>query len=165
MEQARPIKEKSSHKQSFLMIGHKWTLEKTETVEEKKKESMMNETTKSLMDLPVELLVKIFNFLPNHHHDIRCGISLTCKKFHEICKDESLVLVKDLCIYGDKQLSYGLRDFEAVSGIIIRSQDLTSLKIKALNLDTAKQLVRIALRDCPKLIHLEIVEIPEMESG
>ena len=117
-------------------------------------------------DFPVEVLVRIFNFLPNH--DIRCGVALVCKEFQKISQDESLVPVKDLVIHGDKQLSYGLRDFEAVSEIIVRSKNLTSLKIKALNLETAKQLVRIALQSCPKLIHLEIGETPEMpptESG
>ena len=148
MEQARPIKEKTSRERT--------SLEKTETVNEKKKKSTSNE----MMDFPTEVLVKIFNFLPNH--DIRCGVSMTCKKFHEICQDESLVPVKDLVIHGDKQLSYGLRDFEAVSDIIVRSKKLTSLKIKALNLETAYQLVRKALQECPKLIHLEIVETPEM---
>ena len=83
MEQARPIKEKTSHK---------WTLEKTETGLAWKKESMMNETTKSLMDLPVELLVEIFKFLPNH--DIRCGVSLACKMFYETCQE--FFPVKDL---------------------------------------------------------------------
>ena len=112
------------------------------------------------MDLPVEILVKIFNFLPNH--DIRCGVSLTCKIFQKICQDESLVPVKDLCIHGDKQLSYDLRDFEDVSDIIVRSKSLTSLKIKVLNLETAKRLVHIALQACPKLINLEIVEASEM---
>ena len=157
MEQVSPIKEKTSRKR---------TLEKSETVEEKKKKSMTNEMTKSLMDFPVEVLVKIFNFLPNH--DIRSGVSMACKKLNEICQDESLVPVKDLCIHGNKQLSYGLTDFEVVSDLIARSKNLTSLKIKALNLDTAKQLVQIALQSCPKLIHLEIVETPEMppsESG
>ena len=156
MEQVSPIKEKTSRKR---------TLEKYDTVEEKKKKSMTNEMTKSLMDLPVEVLVKIFNFLPNH--DIRCGVSMACKFFYEICQNESLVPVKDLVIHGNKQLSYGLRDIEAVSDIIVGSKNLTSLKIKALNLETAKQLVRIALQSCPKLIHLEIVETPEMpeESG
>ena len=153
MGQAGPIKEKPSRKR---------TLEKTETVREEKKKSRIN----GWIDLPVEILVNIFNFLPNH--DIRCGVSLTCKHFHEICQNESLVKVKDLCIHGDKLLSYGLRDFDAVSNIIVRSKSLTSLKIKALNLETAKQLVRIALKACPKLIHLEIVEIiemnPELES-
>ena len=51
---------------------------------------------KLLGDMPNEILVKIFNFLPNH--DVRFGISLACKRFHEICQDETLVLVKDLCI-------------------------------------------------------------------
>ena len=148
MEQARPIKEKTSRERT--------SLEKTETVNEKKKKSTSNE----MMDFPTEVLVKIFNFLPNH--DIRCGVSMTCKKFNEICQDESLVPVKDLVIHGDKQLSYGLRDFEAVSDIIVRSKKLTSLKIKALNLETAYQLVCKALQECPKLIHLEIVETPEM---
>ena len=62
---------------------------------------MMRETTKSLAELkamPIEVLVKIFNFLSNH--DIRCGVSLACKQFYKICEDESLVPVKDLCIYG-----------------------------------------------------------------
>ena len=63
---------------------------------------MMKKTTKSLIveleDLPVEVLVKIFNYLSNRN--IRCGVSLVCKRFQEICQDESLVPVKDLCIYG-----------------------------------------------------------------
>ena len=101
----------------------------------------------------MEVLVKIFNFLPNR--DIRCGVALAWKKFQEICKDESLVPVKDLCIYGDKKSSYWLRDYEAVSGIITQSMNLTSLKIKA-NLTTTKSLVRIALKNCLKLVHLDI---------
>ena len=134
--------------------------------EETKKATTKELTLPGLMDLPVEVLAKIFNFLPNQ--DIRCGVSWACKRFYEICTDESLVPVRDLCIYGDKNRFYRLRDFDAVFGIIFRSQELTSLKIKALNLETAKQLVRIALQSCPKLIHLEIVEKSEMpppESG
>ena len=134
---AAPIKEKTTHNR---------TLEETKTVEEEEKKKSMKIMDFS-MDLPVEILVKIFNFLPNH--DIRCGVSLTCKNFQKICQDESLVPVKDLCIHGDKQLSYGLRDFEDVSDIIVRSKSLTSLKIKALNLETAKRLVHIAFEACP----------------
>ena len=126
----------------------------------------MKETTKSLAEmelkaLPVEVLVKIFNFLPNH--DIRCGVSLVCKKFQEICQDESLVPVKDLCIYGDKKYLW-TTNIEAVSKIIVQSKNLTSLKIKALEPDSVNQLVTIALQACPKLIHLEIeiFETPEM---
>ena len=150
MEQAAPIKEKPSRKS---------TLEETKTIKEDEKKKSMKIMDGS-MDLPVEILVKIFNFLPNH--DIRCGVSLTCKIFQKICQDESLVPVKDLCIHGDKQLSYDLRDFEDVSDIIVRSKSLTSLKIKALNLETAKRLVHIAFEACPKLIHVEIVEPSEM---
>ena len=91
---------------------------------------------------------------------------MTCKIFQKICQDESLVPVKDLCIHGDKQLSYGLRDFEVVSAIIARSKNLTTLKIKALKLDTAAtNLVSIALKSCPKLINLEFAETPEMTEG
>ena len=123
--------------------------------------------------LPVEVLVKIFNFLPNH--DIRCGISLTCKKFYEICQDESLVPVKDLCIYGrilgrymvkDSRKwanDYNLRNIEAVKDIIIQSKNLTFLKIKLLNPNATSKLVSIALKACPKLRHLEIVEPPDGE--
>ena len=83
----------------------------------------MKEMTKSLpelMDLPVEVLAKIFNFLSNQ--DIRCGVSLACKRFYEICRDESLVPIKDLCIFGDKKCFYRLRDIEAVSEIIVQSK-------------------------------------------
>ena len=73
-----------------------------ETILSKRMKTMMKEASKSapeeLKALPVEVLVKIFNFLPNR--DIRCGVSLACKRFYEICQDESLVPVKDLCIYG-----------------------------------------------------------------
>ena len=118
--------------------------------------------------LPVEVLVKIFNFLPNH--DIRCGISLTCKKFYEICQDESLVPVKDLCIYGrilgrcrvpDLRKwanNYNIRNIEAIKDIIIQSKNLNFLKIKSLNTKATSKLVSIALKACPKLRHLEIVE-------
>ena len=64
--------------------------EKIESVDENGKKTMVKEMFKPLPALeamPVEVLVKIFNFLPNH--DIRCGVSLTCKKFYEICQDES----------------------------------------------------------------------------
>ena len=60
--------------------------EETELMEEekRKKSAMTKEVTKSMImelkDLPNEILVKIFNFLPNH--DIRCGVSLACKKFN-----------------------------------------------------------------------------------
>ena len=110
--------------------------------------------------LPVEVLAKIFNFLANE--DIRCGVSLACTEFYEICQDESLVPVTDLCIYGDKNRSYFLRDIEAVSDIIIQSKNLTCLKMKGLNLITANILLSIALDACPKLIELEIAETPEM---
>ena len=127
---------------------------------------MMKKTTKSLMveleDLPAEVLVKIFNYLSNR--DIRCGVSLVCTRFQEICQDESLVPVKDLCIYGqpmgpeskDKQQFYGLGNIGAVFDVM--SKNLTSLKIKALNPEAVGQLVSIALQSCPKLVHLEIIE-------
>ena len=135
----------------------------------------MKESTKSLA-LPVEVLVKIFNFLPNH--DIRCGVSLVCKKFQEICQDESLVPVKDLSIYGYHYWSggnpqrYDVRSIEAMSDIIFRSQNLTSLKVKPWissgdlirgypkyhsYYESADKLVSIALQNCPKLIHLELL--------
>ena len=132
----------------------------------RRKKMMMKKTTKSLIaeleDLPVEVLVKIFNYLSNR--DIRCGISLVCKRFQEICQDESLVPVKDLCIYGqpmgpeskDKQQFYGLENIGAVFDVM--SKNLTSLKIKALNPEAVGQLVSIALQSCPKLVHLEIIE-------
>ena len=139
----------------------KSTKEKTSPIKEKTQKAII---MKELMDLPVEVLAKIFNFLPNH--DVRCGVSLACKKFHEICQNESLVQVKDLCIYGDKERSFGLRDYEAMSNIIVRSKNLTSLKIKALKLDkAATNLVTMALQNCPKLIQLEIVETEEMWEG
>ena len=116
-----------------------------------------------LEDFPAEVLVKIFNFLSNH--DIRCGVSLACKRFYELCKDESLVPVKDLCIYGDKWRFYSLRNTETVSDVILQSKKLTSLKIKALNLATTNDLLSIALNACPKLVKLEIVETPEMTTG
>jgi len=127
---------------------------------------MMKKTTKSLIaeleDLPVEVLVKIFNYLSNR--DIRCGISLVCKRFQEICQDESLVPVKDLCIYGqpmgpeskDKQQFYGLENIGAVFDVM--SKNLTSLKIKALNPEAVSEMVSIAIQSCPKLVHLEIIE-------
>ena len=130
--------------------------------EKRKKLAMTKEVTKSLTELkelPNEILVKIFNFLPNH--DIRCGVSLACKKFKEICQDETLVPVKDLCIYGDKKYLW-TTNFDVVSDIIVQSKNLTSLKIKALQPDSVNQLVTIALQACPKLIHLEILETPEM---
>merc|ERR1739848_22561 len=84
---------------------------------------------KLLRDMPNEILVKIFNFLPNP--DVRFGISLACKRFREICQDESLVLVKDLCIndpFLDGQDHYD-RYMEHISKKIVQSKHLTSLKI------------------------------------
>ena len=145
----------------------------------KKKKAMMKETTKSLPPaelkaLPIEVLVKIFNFLPNH--DIRCGVSLVCKKFYEICQDQSLVPVKDLCIYGtpvewesereesevgrqEGKKRYMIELYDVLK-IISKSKHLTSLKIKALNSEAVNELVSKAFRACPKLTHLEIIETP-----
>ena len=146
----------------------------------KRMKTMMKETTKSLAELeafPLEVLVKIFNFLPNH--DVRCGVTLACKRFKEICQDESLVPVKDLCIYGHpfgpkskkkghegkqpywlcqsaEQRQYG--GDEAIFDIIRQSKNLTFLKIKALDPETVNNLVSIALQACPKLTNLEIIE-------
>ena len=131
----------------------------------------MTKSLKELKDLPVETLVKIFNYLPNH--DIRCRVSLACKKFKEICQDESLVPVKDLCIYGHPvgrkskkkgqkgKRCYSLKNIGAISDIIVQSKNLTFLKIKALKPETVNDLVSIALQACPKLTHLEIIETPK----
>merc|ERR1719242_2564199 len=59
-----------------------------------------------------------------------------------------------------KQL-YCLSDDGAVFDIIRKSKNLTFLKIKAINFETINELVSIALQACPKLTHLEIIEIPE----
>ena len=123
---------------------------------------------KTLEDLPVEVLVKIFNYLRNH--DIRCGVALTSKKFQKICQNESLVPVKDLCIKGhyyrsedenifsDAEKLYGLRNVGAVFATICQSKYLTTLKIKALNYESVNWLVSTALQVCPKLVHLDIVD-------
>ena len=149
--------------------------EKIESVDENGKKTMMKEMFKplpTLEEMPVEILMKIFNFLKNY--DIRCGVSLACTKFYEICQDQSLVPVKDLSIYGpvdrkskkkDNQ-SYSLWYIEAcfietVSEVITQSQNLTFLKIKDLNLETVDELVSTAFQACPKLTHLEIVETPQ----
>ena len=116
-----------------------------------------------LEDFPVEVLVRIFNFLPNYN--IRCGVSMACKKFQKICQDEFLVPVKDLCIKGHyfkywsggKQV-YGLRNIGNVIDVIIQSKYLTTLKIKALSQESTYHLVSTALEVCPKLFHLEIVD-------
>ena len=145
----------------------------------KRMKTMIKETTLVLAELqalPFEVLVKIFNFLPNH--DIRCGVSLVCKKFLEICQDESLIPVKDICLYGqptdyDAQDPADPRWYPAtdwdymkkrqVAAIIRNSQKLTSLKIKTLIADQAvNDLVRIAFQACPQLTHLEI-EIGETD--
>ena len=157
--------------------------EKTKSVEKKGKKTMqkirkakMKEMTKSKFGewkaMPEKVLVKIFNFLPNH--DIRCGVSLVCQKFYKICQDKALVPVKDLCIYGrpvglerlkskkksqeDKQQCYTLRNLGAVSNTISQSKNLTFLKIKALDPETVNELVSTALQACPKLTNLEIIE-------
>ena len=132
----------------------------------KRRKTMTKEITKSAAELeampidvramPNEILVKLFNFLPNH--DICCGVSLVCKLFYTICHDESLVPVKDLCINGGKKREWKLINIDAVSDIINQSKNLTFLKINGLNPEIATSLVSIALQSCPKLTHLEIVE-------
>ena len=139
---------------------------KVEHIKEKRKMAMTKETTKSLMelkDLPVEVLAKIFNFLPNH--DIRCRVSLVCKQFYEICQNQSLVPVKELSIHGHNvnlrlkgKNRNALRNITAVYDLIGQSKNLTSLKIKGLHYGPLRNLVSFALQACPKLIHLEIVE-------
>ena len=134
--------------------------EKTKSFQKKGKETMMKETIKSL---PVEILVKIFNFLSNH--DIRFGASLACKEFYKICRDESLVPVKDLCINGGKKNEWEWRKFDAVSKIIQKSKDLTFLKINALNPVHVSRLLSIALQSCPKLSQVEIFDTPTKQIG
>ena len=124
--------------------------------------------------LPVQVLVKIFNYLPNR--DIRCGISLVCKEFYKISRDESLVPVKDLCIYGHPvgrkskkkgqkgKQCFGLKNVGAVSDVIAQSKNLTFLKIKALSPETVNELVSIALQSCPQLMHLSVIENPKQFS-
>ena len=51
-----------------------------------------------------------------------------------------------------------VRNIKAVQDIIIQSKNLTFLKIKSLNTKATNKLVSIALKACPKLRHLEIVE-------
>ena len=127
--------------------------EKTKLVKERK-----------LEDLPVEVLVKIFNYLPNH--DVRCGVALACKEFQKICQDESLVPVKDLSIKGhyykyrpeSHEQFYGLRNIGGIFVIIFNSKYLTTLKITALKYDSIYNLTSTALQVCPKLKHLEIVD-------
>ena len=68
----------------------KSTTEKTSPIKEKTKKVMMKGMTESLpelLDLPVEVLVKIFKFLPNR--DIRCGISLACKINYDVLRSLS----------------------------------------------------------------------------
>ena len=112
---------------------------------------------KLLRDMPNEILVKIFNFLPNH--DVRFGISLACKRFHKICQDKSLILVKDLCINGpfgpEPDPIHYPRHVEAMTEKIVQSKHLTSLKITKMNYLSVNELVSVALENCPKLIHLE----------
>ena len=143
------------------MIEEKLTT--MEQAEPSKEKTELIGETKSLEDFPIEVLVKIFNFLPNHA--IRCGVSLTCKRFQKICQDESLVPVKDLCIKGQKYRYWsggkqicGLRNIGNVIDIIVQSKVLSTLRIKALNYESIYHLVSTALQVCPKLIHLEIVE-------
>ena len=133
----------------------------------KRRKTMMKETTKSLAEskaLPVEVLVKIFNFLPNH--DIRCGVSLVCNRFLEICQNKSLVPVKDLCIYGQPFIWESNIKYQ-VATIIRESKKLSSLKIKTLNTveDPVNDLVKIAFQECPKLSHLEIRETYRKQKG
>ena len=123
-------------------------------------------TEKTYLNLPVEVLAHIFNFLPNQ--DIRCGVSLVCKQFYEISRDESLVPVKDLWINGRKLKKKGnqgcsQKNIGAVSDIIAQSKHLTLLQIKALNWPTVNKLLRKAYINCPKLIHLELAGLKIIE--
>ena len=153
------------------MARKKSAPEKLEAKPSKRKKTM-KETTKSLLEseslliFPTEILAKIFNFLSNQ--DIRCGVSSVCKKFYEICQNQSLVPVKDLCIYGqpagpksEKEGQKGKQDYilkgrEAVHDVIKKSENLTYLKIKAVN--NKSSLVYTALQSCPKLSTLEIID-------
>ena len=119
-----------SKRKKIMMNETTKSPEETKVGRNKRKKTIIKEKTPSLLAelgaMPVEVLVKIFNFLPNH--DIRCGVSLVCKKFRDICQDESLVPVKDLCIYGhpdvdgkkknSEQCSYSLKNIGDVSDII-----------------------------------------------
>ena len=90
---------------------------------------------------------------------------LACKEFYKICRDESLVPVKDLCINGGKKNEWEWRKFDAVSNIIQKSKDLTFLKINALNPVHVSRLLSIALQSCPKLSQVEIFDTPTKQIG
>ena len=94
---AGPSKEKTKS------VGKKETKTMQEILEAKMKE-MTKSQFGELEAMPENVLVKIFNYLPNQ--DIRCGVALVCQKFYKICQDESLVPVKDLCIYGHPVMSH-----------------------------------------------------------
>ena len=61
-----------------------------EQAEPSKEKTELIKETKLLEDFPVEVLVRIFNFLPNYN--IRCGVSMACKKFQKICQFDFLDL-------------------------------------------------------------------------
>ena len=76
--------EASPCKRKKIMINETTkSLEETKVGRNKRKKTIIKEKTPSLLAelgaMPIEVLVKIFNFLPNH--DIRCGVSLVCQKF------------------------------------------------------------------------------------
>ena len=136
-----------------------------------------------LQALPVEILVKIFNFLPrsghfcgpSSAHQVFSGLSLVCKKFEKICQDESLFPVRDLCIRGqpvdwesekesesERKGQEGkkryMTEYFDVEQLIKKSKNLTFLKINSLNSECTNDLVSCAFKTCPNLIQLEIIE-------
>ena len=157
-----------SKRKKIMMNETTKSPEETKVGRNKRKKTIIKEKTPSLLAelgaMPVEVLVKIFNFLPNH--DIRCGVSLVCNRFLEICQNKSLVPVKDLCIYGQPFIWESNIKYQ-VATIIRESKKLSSLKIKTLNTveDPVNDLVKIAFQACPKLSHLEIRETYRKQKG
>ena len=108
-----------SKKKEIMMNETTKSQEKLKARPNKRMKTMNKETTPSFSELealPVEVLVNIFNYLPNR--DIRCGVPLVCKKFLEICKNESLVPVKDLCLFGQPFNQKMLHHFHRISAPI-----------------------------------------------
>ena len=155
--------------------------------EEEGKKVMKKEMTKSLKelkDLPVELLVKIFNYLPNH--DIRCRVSLVCQIFRDICQNQSLVPVKDLSIHGykywsDDPTSYGKTSFdddekvsnperafdvdenddsfENFNGSEIELMFATTYRKQLFGLRNFKTVTEVIIQSAPNLTSLKIKEL------
>ena len=98
----------------------------------------------NILELPQEMLTKIFGYLSSH--DILRRVAAVCKNFKLLTHDQ--LLIKDLYIKG---IEYPDGSLNGIHKVLQMSQNLTKLVISCTHCFIP---LKFALQNCPKLSHL-----------